>query len=187
MNVDKRYLTLLESLLEPKTYDHGGDKTICYLTFGTEEIINVKRKLNEVWIALAKNKGLKVTILSLHGVLKNFFKEDEYRIEAGLDAVEYEEETIEVYHSLGENLKNQEVIEEAILEAQKKVDPKKGVLFITDVESIHPFTRFGPVEQKIYNKINVPVVVFYPGDITGTALKFLGFYPEDGNYRSKHF
>ena len=187
MNVDNRYRTLLESLLEPKTYDHGGDKTICYLTFGSDEIINVKRKLNEVWIDLAKNKGLNVTLLSLHEVLKDFFKEDEYRIEAGEDAVEYEDESIEVYHSLGENLKNQEVIEEAILEAQQKVDPKKGVLFITDLEVIHPFTRFGPIEQKLYNKINVPVVVFYPGDITGTALKFLGFYPEDGNYRSKHF
>jgi hypothetical protein len=187
MNVDNKYRALLESLLEPKTYDHGGDKTICYLTFDTDEIINVKRKLNQVWVELAKNKGLEVTVLSLHEVLKNFFKEDEYRIGYGLDAVEYEDETIEVYHSLGENLKNQEVIENAILDAQKKVDQENGVLFITDLEAIHPFTRFGPIEQKIYNKINVPIVVFYPGEITGTALKFLGFYPEDGNYRSKHF
>jgi hypothetical protein len=187
MNVDNKYKALLESLLEPKTYDHGGDKTICYLTFDTEDIINVKRKLNDVWIDLAKNKGLNVTILSLHTVLKNFFKEDEYRVEAGAEAVEFEDDTVEVYQTLGENLKNQEVIENAILDAQKKVDPKNGVLFITDLEAIHPFTRFGPIEQKIYNEFTVPVVVFYPGEITGTALKFLGFYPEDGNYRSKHF
>ena len=187
MNVDNKYRILLESLLEPKTYDHGGDKTICYLTFDTNEIINVKRNLNQVWIELAKNKGLVVTVLSLHEVLKDFFRRDEYRIDAGAEAVEFEDETIELYQTLGENLKNQEIIETAILEAQQKVDPKKGVLFITDLEAIHPFTRLGPIEQKIYNKINVPVVVFYPGDITGTALKFLGFYPEDGNYRSKHF
>lgn len=187
MNVDNKYRALLESLLEPKTYDHGGDKTICYLTFDTEDIINVKRKLNQVWVELAKNKGLEVKVLSLHEVLKNFFKKDEYRIEAGLDAAEYEDETIEVYHSLGENLKNQEIIENAILQAQQKVDQDSGVLFITDLETIHPYTRFGPIEQKIYNKINVPIVVFYPGEKTGTALKFLGFYPEDGNYRSKHF
>ena len=142
MNVDNRYRTLLESLLEPKTYDHGGDKTICYLTFGTDEIINVKRKLNEVWIDLAKNKGLKVTLLSLHEVLKDFFKEDEYRIEAGEDAVEYEDETIEVYHSLGENLKNQEVIEDAILEAQQKVDSQKGVLFINRFRGHTPVYTF---------------------------------------------
>jgi len=33
----------------------------------------------------------------------------------------------------------------------------------------------------------VPTVFFYPGIRTGkTRLKFLGFYPDDGNYRSVH-
>lgn len=187
MNVDNKYRALLDHLLEPKAYDYSGDKTICYLTFDTEDIIKVKRNLNQVWIGLAKNKGLEVSILSLHDLLKDFLEKDEYRIMAGEEAVEDEEETIEVYQTLGENLKNQEIIENAILEAQEKVDPNHGVLFITDVEAIHPFTRFGPIEQKIYNKFKVPIVVFYPGNISGTALKFLGFYPEDGNYRSKHF
>ena len=94
----------------------------------------------------------------------------------------------EVYDSLGENLKNQEVLEEAILDKQREVKTEKnGVLLITDVEAIHPFTRFGPVEQKIYGRVEVPIVVLYPGEMSGSALKFLGFYPEDGNYRSKHF
>jgi hypothetical protein len=187
MNVDKKYRDLLDYLLEPKTYNHSGDKTICYLTFDTEEIINVKRNLNQVWIDLAKNKSLNANILSIHEVLKNFFKDDEYRIEAGEYAVDDVDEAIGVYQSLGENLKNQEIIENAILEAQETIDPKNGVLFITDLEAIHPYSRFGPIEQKIYNKIKVPIVVFYPGEKSGTALKFLGFYPEDGNYRSKHF
>lgn len=187
MSVDTKYRNLLDYLLEPKTYNYSGDKTICYLTFSTDDMIAVKRSLNQVWIELAKNKGLDATVLSLHEVLKNFFKNDEYRIEAGEYAVDNEDETLEVYQSLGENLKNQEIIENAILELQEKIDPSNGVLFITDLEAIHPYSRFGPIEQKIYNKIKVPLVVFYPGEISGTALKFLGFYPEDGNYRSKHF
>lgn len=187
MNVDTKYRELLDYLLEPKTYNYSGDKTVCYLTYSMDDIISVKRNLNEVWIGLAKNKGLDVTILSIHEVLKNFFQKDEYRIEAGEYAVDNEEETLEVYQSLGENLKNQEIIETAILEVQEEIDLKKGVLFITDLEAIHPYSRFGPIEQKIYNKIKVPIVVFYPGEISGTALRFLGFYPEDGNYRSKHF
>ncbi|WP_166386802.1 BREX protein BrxB domain-containing protein [Polaribacter sp. 11A2H] len=187
MNVNKKYSDLLDYLLEPKTYNYSGDKTICYLTFGMDDIISVKQNLNQVWVELAKNKGFNVTILSIHDLLKSFFSKDEYRIEAGEDAVDSEDDTLEVYQSLGENLKNQEIIEKAILEAQEKIDPKSGVLFITDLEAIHPFSRFGPIEQKIYTKIKVPIVVFYPGEISGTALKFLGFYPEDGNYRSKHF
>jgi hypothetical protein len=85
-------------------------------------------------------------------------------------------------------MKNREVLEEAIISRQdeaKKIN--NGVLLITDLEAIHPFTRFGPIEQKIYGKVEVPIVVLYPGEMSGSALKFLGFYPEDGNYRSKHF
>jgi hypothetical protein len=187
MSVDKKYKEILDFLVEPKVHDHSGDKTICYLTFSTEEMMEVKRKLFQVWIDLAKNKGLDVHVLSLHAVLDNFFKKDDYRIQAGIDAVEDIEENEEVYASLGENLKKQEIIEKAILAAQENVKEKNGVLFITDLEAIHPFTRFGPIEQEIYNDINVPIVVFYPGEKSGSALKFLGFYPEDGNYRSRHF
>ena len=187
MNVDKKYSDLLDFLIEPKIHDHSGDKTICYLTFGMDEIIPVKRKLQQTWIDLAKNKNLDVRVLSLHKVLDDFFKKDEFRIDAGEFATEDEDETKEVFDSLGENLRNQEIIEKAILNEQDLVSEKNGVLFITDIEAIHPFTRFGPIEQKIYNQVKVPIVVFYPGEKSGTALKFLGFYPEDGNYRSKHF
>lgn len=187
MSVDNKYRAILDYLVQPKSYDHSGDKTICYLTFGTDEILAVKRHLKQTWVELARNKGLKVHLLSMHQVLKDFFIRDDYRIEAGGYAVDDEEEMQEVYNSLGENIKNPKILEHAILEAQSKVDKDNGVLFITDLEAIHPFTRFGPIEQNIYNEVEVPIVVFYPGEISGNALKFLGFYPEDGNYRSKHF
>jgi hypothetical protein len=188
MNVDKRYKDLLEYLVQPKGYDYSGDKTICYLTFKSDRIQYVKRKLNEGWIDLAKHKGLNPIVLSLHEILKEFFSHDDYRIDAGKDAVVDGYEMKEVYDSLGENLKNQEVVENAILEKQKEVKRvKNGILIITDVEAIHPFTRFGPIEQKIYERIEIPIIVMYPGEISGSALKFLEFYPEDGNYRSRHF
>lgn len=188
MNVDKRYSDLLEYMVQPKAYDHSGDKTICYLTFRSDEIQYVKKRLNEDWIDLAKHIGLEPIILSLHEVLKSFFYLDDYRKDAGKDAVEDEYEMKEVYDSLGENLKNQEVIERAILSKQEEVkELTNGVLIVTDVEAIHPFTRFGPIEQKIYGKIDVPLIIMYPGEKSGSALKFLEFYPEDGNYRSKHF
>jgi len=188
MNVDNRYTDLLEYLAQPKGHDHSGDKIICYLTFGTDRIQHVKQRLNEGWVDLAKHKEINLITMSLHEVLKDFFSKDDYRVDAGEDAAEDELEMKEVYDSLGENLKNQGVLEEAILNKQEEVKKEKnGVLLITDLEAIHPFTRFGPVEQKIYGKVEVPIVVLYPGEMSGSALKFLGFYPEDGNYRSKHF
>jgi hypothetical protein len=188
MNVDKRYTDLLDYMVQPKSYDHSGDKTICYLTFKSEEIQYVKKRLNEDWLHLARHRELEPIILSLHEVLKAFFSKDEYRIEAGEDASEDEYEMRDVYDSLGENLKNKEVIEQAIISKQEEVKAlRNGVLLVTDIEAIHPFTRFGPIEQKIYSEIHVPIIIMYPGEMSGSALKFLGFYPEDGNYRSKHF
>lgn len=186
MNVDRRYREVLDYLVEPKTHDYAGDKTICYLTFSGDDILYVKRMLRTVWIDLAKNKNIEVVELSIQKVLQDFFEEDDYRIDAGDTDDMYEME--EVYDDLGNNVKKQEVIETAIRKAQIEVKKKDNtVLFITDLEAIHPFTRFGPIEQKLYSDIEVPMVVFYPGERSGSALKFLGFYPEDGNYRSKHF
>ena len=81
-----------------------------------------------------------------------------------------------------------QVIEKAVLQAQENLfSEAKPLLIVTDLEAIHPFTRFGPVEQNIYSDIKIPLIVLYPGTISGSSLEFLGFYPQDGNYRSKHF
>ena len=173
---------------QPQSYNYSGDKEIYYLTFGLNQIQYVKKQLKTGWLDIAKHQGFIPIVLSIHEVLNNFFIQDEYRVEVGEDAAHYKEEMKEVYDSLGENLKNQEIIEKAILESQEEVKKvKNGVLIITDIEAMHPFTRFGPIEQKIYTKIEVPIIVLYPGKKSGSALKFLEFYPEDGNYRSKHF
>ena len=47
--------------------------------------------------------------------------------------------------------------------------------------------RIGAIESQLQGKFHVPTIFLYPGVRTGkTRLKFLGFYPEDGNYRSVH-
>jgi hypothetical protein len=64
---------------------------------------------------------------------------------------------------------------------------RNGLLLVTDLEALHPFLRIGAIESQLQGKFHVPTVFLYPGVRTGkTRLKFLGFYPEDGNYRSVH-
>ena len=63
----------------------------------------------------------------------------------------------------------------------------RTIVLITDVEALHPYLRIGAIEAQLQGKFHVPTVFFYPGTRTGkTGLRFLGFYPEDGNYRSVH-
>ncbi len=64
---------------------------------------------------------------------------------------------------------------------------ENALLLVTDLEAIHPYLRIGSIEQKLQGKFKVPTVILYPGIRTGRiTLKFLGIYPEDGNYRSIH-
>ena len=64
---------------------------------------------------------------------------------------------------------------------------KSSILLVTDLEALHPYMRIGAIEESLQGQFHVPTLFFYPGIRTGkTRLKFLGFYPEDGNYRSVH-
>ena len=72
-------------------------------------------------------------------------------------------------------------------ESVKVEQDKDALILVTDLEALHPYIRIGAIEAGLQGKFNVPTVFLYPGIRTGkTRLKFLGFYPEDGNYRSLH-
>lgn len=61
------------------------------------------------------------------------------------------------------------------------------IVLVTDLEALHPYLRIGAIESQLQGKFHVPTVFLYPGTRMGkTQLRFLGFYPEDGNYRSVH-
>jgi hypothetical protein len=50
---------------------------------------------------------------------------------------------------------------------------------------LHPYFRARILESILHDRIKVPTVIFYPGRRSGQyGLHFLGFYPEDGNYRA---
>ena len=74
---------------------------------------------------------------------------------------------------------------EAVLEPLE--GQPQAIVLVTDLEALHPYLRIGAIESQLQGKFHVPTVFLYPGVRTGkTRLKFLGFYPEDGNYRSVH-
>lgn len=77
------------------------------------------------------------------------------------------------------------------LDSNKKLSKFEGqentILLVIDIEALHPYMRIGAIESQLQGKFTVTTIFLYPGERTGkTRLKFLGFYPEDGNYRSVH-
>ncbi len=187
-SLDSKFAEILDFIEHPVANHHAGDKPICYLTFGVDEILQVKRSLN-TWLSLAKGKGFNIQVLSLAETLNSFFRLNPGRkIWLHSYSGQHKDDMEELFQGLGSNVRENQVIENGILSAQSKiVTLQKPVLLVTDLEAIHPYTRFGPIEQKIYNQIEIPVVILYPGKLDGSSLEFLGIYPPDGNYRSKHF
>jgi hypothetical protein len=59
------------------------------------------------------------------------------------------------------------------------------VLFLTGAGLLHPWYRVRTLETTFHDRIHCRTVLFYPGRRAGQyGLHFLGYYPEDGNYRS---
>lgn len=179
---------IIEDLDSPNTGQHSGDKNICYLTYPFQSILEIKNTTHNL-ISLLKHADYNVSVLSIGELIYDFIKNNPRRDTwMNFSIVEYKDEMTEFFKSLGSTIIENEIIEKAILAKQEEIkDQKKPLLLLTDLEGIHPFTRFGPVEQNIYNSIEIPIIILYPGVLSGSSLEFLGFYPPDGNYRSKHY
>jgi hypothetical protein len=83
---------------------------------------------------------------------------------------------------------NDDVVGTAILRAIETYQlDSTSVLFLVDLEALHPFVRIGAVEQQLVGRFSFPTVVLYPGTAGGAySRRFLGVHKEDGNYRSPH-
>lgn len=189
MQLDSKFKEVMEYLETPNPNHYAGDKQVCYLTFDPDLTIEVKRCITS-WLSLAKGYDYSCTVLSMSNVINNFFRNNSRRNSWTVPDIDSSfEDIVDFYKKdLGSMITENMVIEKSILNEQEKIKKlHKPVLIISDLEAIHPFSRFGPIEQKIYSEIEIPIIILYPGSLSGSSLEFLNFYPPDGNYRSKHF
>jgi hypothetical protein len=168
-------------------FSNTGDDPVIYLVFRPEEMLEVKRRLKQ-WTAKLKIDGWTVHKFSMaeavHEILRGQALRDvwmESEAEAPLD-----------FAAINATLRDALMADDALKNAlQQKLEELSGqphaLLLVTDLEALHPYLRVGSIEQKLQGRFTVPTVFLYPGIRAGKAtLKFLGIYPEDGNYRSTH-
>ena len=164
-----------------------GFDPVYYLIFAPSEILLVKQRLAQ-WEAQLQIDGFQPHRLSMIDVINGYFRSHSLR-DVWIEATTAEPDNFaEVNKSLASHLEQDSVVRNALeskLTALRK--HKSAVLFLTDVEALHPYLRIGAVEQELAGKFWVPTVVLYPG-IAGGAFsrRFLGIHKEDGNYRSQH-
>lgn len=178
---------LMERVRRGREFSHSSFEPIFYLVFHPSNILEVKRK-TPAWVAKLRNGGWDVTVFSMAEQVQDILQAaparkfwlDEDR-KAPLDWGRTNQ-------ALGNALKAEAPLQQKLEAVLKKLEGNdNAIVLVTDLEALHPYMRIGAIEAQLQGKFHVPTVFLYPGVRTGkTRLKFLGFYPEDGNYRSVH-
>jgi hypothetical protein len=178
---------LMERVRRGREFSHSSFEPIYYLVFHPSEILEVKRKTS-AWLAKLRKEGLDVTVFSMAEQIQDILQSAPLRqvwIDADRKAPQDWDKTNQsLTNALTRNAPLQARLE-AVLENLEGND--NAIVLVTDLEALHPYLRIGAIEAQLQGKFHVPTIFLYPGVRTGkTRLKFLGFYPEDGNYRSVH-
>lgn len=178
---------LIKQISHGREVGHASFEPIYYLIFAPEQIIEVKRQ-TPAMISRLQNEGWKVREFSIQkqilDALQNDPRWDLWKMLDRKKPQNWKATNESLTNALVKDAALQNRLESWIEETSREKD---SLILVTDLEALHPYIRIGTVESQLQSKFKVPTVFLYPGIRTGkTLLKFLGFYPEDGNYRSVH-
>jgi len=173
---DLRALLHQEDRLNPAHSD-----PIYYFVYWPNRMLLVKRRL-AAWMAALRQDGLKPMRVSLADI------KDELIQASGRwdDWLTYEPdaEPDELNRDIRDVLTQNNAFVNRVAEQIKPGD-EHTVVLLTEAELLHPYFRTRAIESALTGRVPHPTVIFYPGRRVGQyGLHFLGFYPEDGNYRS---
>jgi len=178
---------LMQRVQSGREFSHASFEPIYYLVFHPRDILEIKRQQG-AWMARLKNAGWNVKIFSIAEQITDILRSAPMRkIWLAADAkapLDWGKTNKSLANALTSRDQLQKRLESSISELK---DDPNAIILVTDLEALHPYLRIGAIEAQLQGKFHIPTVFFYPGVRTGkTRLRFLGFYPEDGNYRSVH-
>ena len=185
-SLNDNFNELLERIKRGRELNAASFEPVYYLVFDPREILDVKRQL-PAWTARLRNDGWEVATFSIAENILDILQNHPLRklwVEADKKAPLAWDKTNQAFTNALINGS----LQDRLAKGLEAIDNKqKAILLVTDMEALHPYLRIGAIESKLQGKFGATTVFLYPGTRTGkTQLKFLGFYPEDGNYRSVH-
>jgi Domain of unknown function (DUF1788) len=187
-SLEDNFRELLGRIDRGREVSHASFEPIYYLIFRPEHILEVKRKIQNTWKVKLEKDGWEVQCFSIAAQLQQVWAEDPRRPLWLMSEGNQPDDLRKTSDSLANALENGALIQKALESLLSSLEGKnKPIVLVTDLEALHPYLRIGAIESQLQGKFRVPTVFFYPGTREGkTSLKFLGFYPPDGNYRSVH-
>ncbi len=179
---------LMERVRHGREFANASFEPVYYLVFSPRQILDVKRSL-PAWTARLHNDGWEVERFSIAAAIREILDQSPLRkLWLATDRrapLAWEKTNQALANALTNGRDTLHHRLQARLEGLQ--GKSNALLLVTDLEALHPYLRIGAIEGQLAGKFYVPAIFFYPGERTGkTKLKFLGFYPEDGNYRSVH-
>jgi hypothetical protein len=132
--------------------------------------------------------GKRVTSISLAECLADALAAEGMSAErnASAERLTGTEKMIDTIHMLISRRRPLDDLVAARIPAQ--ADLTRDIVFIVRAGSLFPFYRTSALLEQLKGKLEVPAVLFYPGELDGVAgLKFMGVLEADNNYRPKIF
>ena len=191
-SLDENFNDLIRKIENGRDFTSASFEPVYYLVFDPSEIIQVKRQ-TRAWKARLKKRNFEPHFFSIADAIADIHAKFPLRkiwLKAEeKDPLNWEKtnQSLKVAlepKSQGDKSPLQAKIEQKLVELEAI---SNAILIVSDLEALHPYLRIGAIESQLYGQFKVPTVFLYPGTRSGkTQLSFLGFYPEDGNYRSVH-
>ena len=180
---------LMHRIKAGRDFAHASFEPIFYLVFSPQALLEVKRQM-PAWEARLVNDGWEVHRFSITQAIQAILDEQPefirnlWKNQDAKAPLEWGKTNNALAGALTKNAALPARLEQKLASIEGN---KNAILLVTDLEALHPYLRIGSIEGHLLGRFTVPTIFFYPGVRTGkTRLKFLGFYPEDGNYRSVH-
>ncbi|MCX6877538.1 MAG: DUF1788 domain-containing protein [Verrucomicrobia bacterium] len=142
----------------------------------------------DMLVTRLENVGKRVTRISLAECLSAAIESEGITIE---DLLETEASTgvatmVDTIHGiLGDSCPLVDLVAARLPDDQS---PIKDVVLLTRTGALFPVYRSHALLEQLKGRLNVPAVLFYPGDLDGpTGLSFMGALDPDPNYRPRIF
>lgn len=179
--LENDFKELRARLGQPAALNPAQSDPIFYFVYRPELTLVVQQRLPG-WMGALRHAGLEPVRLSLHDVARALIVESG-RWEEWLE-LEADAEPEQLNAALHDVLTQDNALTERVARRVTEGAPNT-VYLLTEAELLHPNFRTRTLETALTGRAPRSVVIFYPGRRLGQyGLQFLGFYPEDGNYRA---
>jgi hypothetical protein len=163
------------------------DMPYAIFRYPPEEEFGVRRQVSLLRTRLEQS-GKRVTIISLAECLAAALEAEDMGPDALIDAersVGLEATVDTVFQILSDYQPLDALVARRI---PADADPLRDLVFIVRAGALFPVYRTSALLEQIKGKVQVPAVLFYPGELDGAAgLRFMGVLDAEHNYRPKIF